>query len=339
MAIHSILRMGDPRLLQMAQPVTDQELGSSALDQLIIDLFDTMHAYKGAGIAAPQIGVSLRVFTWNIDDDIVAGDIFFIDQRIEGYNIADLGWGTASASSVTISFWVRSSLTGTFGGALGNSATNRSYPFTYTISSANTWEQKTVTIAGDTSGTWLTTNGIGIRVYFGLGAGTSVSGTAGSWAGTEYRSATGGTNVMATNGATFYITGVQLEAGSAASPFENRLYTTELQLCQRYFVRLGGTASYTPFGAGLWRNSTTPNFIIPLPVSMRTTPTCTISSASNFFVSNGASNVTPSAIALDQGSPLALMVDATYSSGTTGQGTRLFAANTTAATIDSSAEL
>jgi hypothetical protein len=168
---------------------------------------------------------------------IVSTDTFGVRQRVEGLNMTDFGWGSASAVTVTLSFWVRSSLTGTFGGALQNSAGNRSYPFNYTISSANTWEQKTVTIAGDTSGTWLTTNGIGVEVYFGLGVGSTYSGTAGAWAGANYSSATGATSVVGTNGATWYITGVQLEKGSTATSFDYRPYGTELALCQRYTLR------------------------------------------------------------------------------------------------------
>ncbi len=173
-----------------------------------------------------------------------SGEVFVIRQNIEGFNTADLGWGAAGAASITLSFWVRSSLTGTFGGSVQNSASNRSYPFTYTISSANTWEQKSVTIAGDTSGTWIgATNGIGLRVNFGLGVGSTYSGTAGSWAGSDYDSATGATSVVSTNGATFYITGVQLEKGSTATSFDYRPYGTELQLCQRYFEKIGGDAT------------------------------------------------------------------------------------------------
>ena len=164
-----------------------------------------------------------------------SGELFVLEQVVEGYNIADLAWGTASASPVTLLFWVRSSLTGTFGGSLSNSARDRSYPFSYTISAADTWEQKSVTIAGDTTGTWLTDSGKGIEVCFSLGSGSTYSGTANTWAAADYRSATGATSVVGTNGATFYITGVQLEKGSTATSFDYRPYGTELALAQRYY--------------------------------------------------------------------------------------------------------
>jgi hypothetical protein len=166
-----------------------------------------------------------------------ASESFFTKQVIEGFNVADLGWGAAGASTVTLSFWVRSSLTGTFGGSFWNSAADRSYPFSYTISVANTFEYKTVTIAGDTSGTWLTTNGGGINVGFAFGVGASLSTTAGAWAAGFYPSATGAVSVVGTSGATFYITGVQLEKGSTATSFDYRPYGTELALCQRYFEK------------------------------------------------------------------------------------------------------
>jgi len=163
-------------------------------------------------------------------------DIFNIEQKIEGFNSADLAFGTASAKTITLSFWVRSSLTGTFGGAIKNSARDRAYPFAYTISSANTFEYKTITIAGDTSGTWVgSTNGMGLWLSFGLGVSSSRSNTAGAWAGGDLFSSTGAVRVIGTSGATFYITGVQLEEGSVATPFEHRQYGTELQLCKRYF--------------------------------------------------------------------------------------------------------
>jgi len=219
---------------------------------------------------------------------VTATDVFELKQLIEGYNVADLGWGTANAKTVTLSFQVYSSLTGTFGGALQNSAYNRSYPFSYSIPVANTWTTISITIAGDTTGTWLTTNGVGIRVVFGLGVGTTYSGTAGSWAATEYHSATGATSVVGTSGATFYITGVQLEVGSSATGYEYRQYQQELALCQRYFyssysngVAVGSAnAYYTPLWHTVEATMSYCTVSVSFPVSMRTNPTGTVYSPS-----------------------------------------------------------
>jgi len=204
-----------------------------------------------------------------------SSEIFYIRQSIEGFNIPDLAWGTANARTITISFWVRSSLTGTFGGALQNSAANRSYPFSYTISSANTWEQKSITITGDTSGTWLTNNGVGVGVQFSLGAGATASGTAGSWQAANLSSATGAVSVVGTNGATFYITGVQLERNTTATPFEWLPYGTELALCQRYYAKMSSFSgnNYCAFASGMWFTNTTSNMFVKYPVSMRASPT------------------------------------------------------------------
>jgi hypothetical protein len=195
---------------------------------------------------------SLQVTTTTADASLSALQFCAVEQVIEGSNISDLGWGTASAQTVTLSFWVRSSLTGTFGGVLKNSAGTRSYPYTYSISVANTWEYKTVTIPGDTSGTWLTDTGMGIRVQFGLGVGSTYSGTAGSWAASALISATGAVSVIGTLNATWFLTGVQLEVGTVATPFERRQYGQELALCQRYYEKsFGQSQSLTTFdGAG-----------------------------------------------------------------------------------------
>jgi len=187
-----------------------------------------------SSVAPTGFSTSLLV-TSSSSYSVTASDYFVVEQRIEGFNVVDLAFGGATARQVTLSFWVRSSLTGTFGGAFGNSALDRTYPFSYSIAVANTWEQKTVTITGDAAGTWLTNNGIGLSLFLGLGTGSSLSGTAGSWAAATYVSATGATSVVGTNGATFYITGVQLEPGTVATPFERRSYGAELALCQRYY--------------------------------------------------------------------------------------------------------
>ena len=225
---------------------------------------------RNAGTVTPPSGFTNYLgITSSSAYAVLTGDYFTTNQRIEGFNTADLAWGTASAATITISFWVRSSLTGTFGGSLSNNAFSRSYPFTYTISAANTWEQKSVTIAGDTTGTWATDNSIGIGVYFGLGVGATYSGTAGAWAAAGYFSATGATSVVGTNGATFYITGVQLEKGSTATSFDYRPYSTELALCQRYFYNLVGAA-----GAGA--STTKVELYYQHPTPMRAAPTLSV---------------------------------------------------------------
>ena len=208
-----------------------------------VDRFKVSQSTDGAFSAQQDTSVptgfvnSVKITPTTADATLTTTQNLNLSQFIEGTNIGDLAWGTANARAVTLSFWVRSSLTGTFGGSLRNGALDRSYAFTYSISAADTWEYKAVTIAGDTSGTWLTTTGIGINVVFGLGAGPDRSGTAGAWAGANYVAATGAVSVIGTLNATWYVTGVQLETGSVATPFERRPYGTELMLCQRYYEK------------------------------------------------------------------------------------------------------
>jgi hypothetical protein len=178
---------------------------------------------------------SLLVTVTTADASIAATDFYDAQQFIEGFNVADLDWGTANAKPVTISFWVRSSLTGTFAGSVGNGAANRSYVFTYSISAANTWEYKTVTVEGDTTGTWLKDNGRGLVLSFDLGNGSDYQAAAGSWVAQYAVGTSSSVKTIATNEATFYITGVQLEAGDTATPFEHRSFGQELALCQRYY--------------------------------------------------------------------------------------------------------
>jgi hypothetical protein len=230
---------------------------------------------QNAGSVTPPVGFKNYLgVTSSSAYSIGAADYFTLEQRIEGLNLSDLGWGTANAKTITLSFQVYSSLTGTFGGSLFNSAANRSYPFTYTISSASTWTSISLTIAGDTTGTWLTTNGNGLNVGFSLGVGSTYSGTAGAWVATGYNSATGATSVVGTSGATFYITGVQLEVGSSATGFDYVDYTTQLAMCQRYY-------SLNLPGCGKATSSTAMAGTIATPVSMRTAPTVTLVNGTN----------------------------------------------------------
>jgi hypothetical protein len=271
---------------------------------------------------------------------VTSTDIFFIRQIIEGYNIADLGFGTANAKTITLSFWVRSSLTGTFGGALTNDS-NRAYPFTYTISAANTWEQKTVTLTADTSGTWGSTNNAGLAVIFSFGAGSTRQGTAGAWTGTNYYGATGETSIVGTNGATFYITGVQLEVGSTATPFERRLYGQELANCQRYYQQFGGGSTYQYYGTSQAISTTNAGGTVALLVSMRTAPSFSVNSASNFAFTSSVNGILPmTAIAMDQAGTNACGISGTVSSGlTAGNSTKLVSNATTSAQMQFSAEL
>jgi hypothetical protein len=246
------------RIINGAMEIDQRNAGASVTPvnaQYLVDRFlagltqaSKFTAQQNAGSVTPPAGFKNYLgVTSSSSYSILAGDIFYVAQAIEGLNLIDLAWGTASAATVTLSFQVRSSLTGTFGGSITNSAANRTYPFTYSITSANTWTTISVTIPGDTSGTWLTTNGIGMYVFFSLGIGSSYSGTAGAWSGNQNYSATGATSVVGTNAATLYITGVQLEKGSTATSYDVRPYPTELQLCQRYYnvssVQVSGATS------------------------------------------------------------------------------------------------
>jgi len=215
---------------------------------------------------------------------VTGNDYFSVHQVIEGYNVSDLNYGTASAQTITFSFWVKSSLTGSFGGSIENGAQNRCYSFAYTVSSANTWEYKTVTAVGDTTGTWNTDNTGGMIAWFGLGASGTRVGTAGAW-GTQSGSGlqpTGTVSVVGTSGATFYITGVQLEEGSVATPFEHRQYGQELALCQRYFQNAKYGINAVAFGVSNTYSGGDRVFLCggsEFKVDMRAQPTITLYSA------------------------------------------------------------
>jgi len=253
---------------------------------------DGVYTVQQSSTAPAGFVNSLLVTVTTADASVGAGQIYTLRQTIEGYNIADLNWGTANAQSATLSFWVRSSVTGTFSGCFNNEGT-ASYPFTYTINSANTWEQKTVTVTGPTSGTWGSTNSNGIRLTWSLGTGSTYSGTANTWNySTEYFAASSTTNLISTNGATLYITGVQLEAGTTASPFEYRQYGTELALCQRYFNKTNPDNS-TNIGAGCAAGSlygsANAALYYAFPVRMRAAPTVTRGGSQDTFWRSGGS--------------------------------------------------
>jgi hypothetical protein len=292
---------------------------------------------QNAGSVTPPTGFTNYLgVTSSSAYSVTSGDYFFILQHIEGFNTADLGWGTANAKTVTLSFQVYSSLTGTFGGSINNGSNNRSYPFTYTISSANTWTTISVTIAGDTSGSWFTNSNTGISVCFGLGIGSTYSGTAGAWSGSPYFAPTGATSVVGTSGATFYITGVQLEQNTSATPFERRLYNQELANCQRYYWKWYPTTAYSFSAMGYAPTTTLIVNVVNNPVPMRATASF---SYSGTFRACSASCLGVSAITLNTGNTLASSITSTVTGATAGNAYALGDSNDTNAYLDFSAEL
>jgi len=286
--------MGRNRIINGAMMIDQRNAGASitvnsntgtqfGVDRFLVQGTSSEGVFTAQQLSAtPPTGFKnyVRIETTTASASPASGSLYAMSQIIEGFNIADLGFGAAGASTVTFSFWIRSSLTGTFSGSLKNgNAYNRSYPFTYTISAANTWEYKTVTVAGDTSGTWQTGNLGGLIVYWDLGCGSSLLSTANSWQGANYNGVTGSTRLISTLNATMDITGVQLEAGSVATSFERRPFGTELQLCQRYYEKSYalGTVPGTDTVTGLCQslNGTDGNQVagIRFLVPKRATPT------------------------------------------------------------------
>ncbi len=203
-------------------------------------------------------------------------------QGIEGLNTASLMFGSANAMTVTLSFWVKSSLTGTFSVILANNGGSRTYPATYTISSANTWEYKSITVAGDQSGTWNTDNTEGLSVLWMLGTGSSLHGTANAWAASKF-GVSGQTDLIGTNGATLYITGVSLEIGDVATPFEHESFAATLQKCQRYYTTSGFNSGTSYGGGGIAMYAFTASEAggtVIFPTTMRAGPTIRTKDAS-----------------------------------------------------------
>jgi hypothetical protein len=341
------------RIINGAMVIDQRNAGASITptdSQYMVDRWQTFltqaskfTADQNAASVTPPAGfLNYLGFTSSSAYTVLNSDYFGFQQHIEYANTYDLGWGTANAKTVTLSFWVRSSLTGTFGGALANYGRTRAYPFTYTISAADTWEQKSITIAGDTSGTWGgAINTGGITVGFGLGVGSTYSTTAGAWATGLYLSATGATSVVGTNGATLYITGVQLEVGSVATPFERRDYGRELAMCQRYYYRQTPGTSQT-FGVGANDSSILSFVNVPFPVTMRTAPTALeqTGTASDYQTRTAGTTTTCNAVpSFGTATTISALVGFNVSGGLTSGGAALGRSNATAAYLGWSAEL
>lgn len=292
---------------------------------------------------------SLKVTTTVADASVAAGDRVAMIYRMEGLDAAKLEFGSSSAKTITISFYVKSSITGTHGGAVGNGSDNRAYPFTYTISDADTWERKAITVAGDTTGTWAVTNARSLQVAWGLGVGSTNSGTAGAWEAADRNSASGATTgVLTTANATWFITGIQIEAESFATPFAPKSFAQDLHECERYYQRIAATSdAYKRFGNLFAQSATLALVQIPLTQTLRAIPTIvSTGTAANYGVEH-ASTVTAvnSALSIktnsDDGTQSPhVYISTTVGSGlTTGQGGVLLANNNTSAFVGIDSEL
>jgi hypothetical protein len=203
-----------------------------------------------------------------------AGDVYGLRHRIEGFNSAQLSWGASNAKSVTLSFWVRSSVTGTYNVGFFNAAANRSLVTSYTIITANTWEYKTIFVTGDATGTWGIGNGVGVEIFWDLGSGSTYNvSTLNTWTAGIFVTSAASTKWIATASATFYITGVQLEQNYQPTPFEQRPIGVELELCQRYCISrktdYAITNGWTTTNGQKWMS-------VSLPTTMRIAPNTTI---------------------------------------------------------------
>jgi hypothetical protein len=339
------------RIINGAMTIDQRNAGAAVTVNTSGDVFSA-DRWQGSGVTSegvftlqqsttstPGFVNSLLATVTTVDSSIGASQRYIIRHMIEGLNVGDLAWGTANAQPVTLSFWVRSSLTGTFSGSLENAAANRSYPFSFTISSANTFEYKTVTVPGDTTGTWLTTNGVGIQLNFDMGCGADLRTSANAWAAGNFRGVTGSVQLIANSGATFFITGVQLEEGTAASPFENRLYGTELLLCQRYFQLIANGAENTAavVGAGMAYSSSEFYYPILFPVVMRATPTFTLTGSLRYYLAS--SSATSSSVTADNLTLRSVRLLVSGSGATAGNGSWCQLSNSASDRISLSAEL
>jgi hypothetical protein len=287
---------------------------------------------------APAGFINSLLYTATTGTAPTGSDYAGIAQNIEGFNIADLGWGTANAQTVTLSFWVRSSVTGTYPFSVHNNAFNRSYVSTYTVNSANAWEYKTITIVGDTSGTWLTDNGVGMRLVWDMGYGFGTTATANAWQAGDLYSLSGNVKLISNAGATFYITGVQLEKGSTATSFDYRSYGTELALCQRYCIVYTQDQDFSRIAPGSSFTTTVAVYQTAFPVEMRAIPTITTTDLSLFRDVFPARVASPSALVWSEGSRKTAGFNTTNTGFTVGQA-GWFSTNNANARITFSAEL
>jgi len=237
--------------------------------------------------------------------------------KVEGQDMSHLEWGTANAKTVTLSFYVKCSQTiSSLGGSITNSDFNMTYPFDYGVSAANTWEKKEITIEGPTTGTWLDTNGIGLDINFNLGSASARLATKDVWANTVARGPTGAGDLVTTVNATWQITGVQLEVGETAMPFEHRSFGDELQRCQRYYEKQTFTGAFQFVCNSLNTTTTQVEGFIPFNTEKRVSPTVTSSAASTWRVNAISNDATASGVNWFTGTKYGVRGQWTRSSGT-----------------------
>ena len=281
---------------------------------------------------------SMKITVTGTDTSANAGDFHYIRHIIEGNNMNHLNWGSSNAKTVTLSFWVKSSVTGDHGGAFWNNNFNRSFPFNYTINAADVWEYKSITVPGCPDGTWETGNNRGINIGFIQLSGSTYTGPPNQWNSAGDVAPTTHVNLLATNGATWYITGIQLEVGRNATDFEYRSYGEELSLCQRYYYNFPQGNTYNIIANGFSNSTTNAIFHFQFPVPMRTSPT-TSGISGSWHVIDGQSHNVSSFSAITDATPLTGRVDATSSGLTVGRGCMLRNNNDANATFGFIAEL
>lgn len=308
-----------------------------------VDLFKAQ-ANGGGGVFTvqqstntPPVGTTnfIRTTVTTADASPAVGSLYCLFTDIEGVNLQDMQFGTSTAKVFTLSFQVRSSLTGSFGGAIRNGGGTRSYPFSFTINTANVWQLITLTIQGDFSGTWATDTGIGLDMRIDLGCGSSFLGAAGAWVSSSLIGVTSSTRLISTLSATFDLTDVQLEPGPLATTFEVRDWTSELLRCLRYLWKPTATAAMV-FAMGQMNASVTALYAFQSPVTMRVAPSITFSTAGNFFAQAAGLNFTPTALGTSSTTPTNSYISATVVGGVAGQATALiWQANTAFIQFDS----
>ena len=283
-------------VLNGAMVVNQRNQTVTASDAFYVDRFKAFYNTSSGTYSIAQDSDAPDNFEYSskvtitASDDLTGSEHMTLAYYAEGYDVAPLNFGTAAAREFTLSFWVKSSVAGTYGVSFRNHAANRSFVSSYTINSANTWEHKSVTVTADANGSWVKTNGIGLVINWELGNSSNYSTSAGSWQSGNYWGLTGGTKLVNTNGATLQLTGVQLEVGSVATPFEHRSYGEELALCQRYYNAIGKGNAANHTYAGIATSTSRVDFTVALGTPLRSTPSV-VNSASVAYAYSGGSRV------------------------------------------------